>query len=385
MKNFIKILLIYTLIAAIFGVAVWSFFAQNNDNENIAKVEAIRAEREFRETGTVEISKYSHIKIEITDDEKMLIISYENSSANYDASIAIFAGMYLLFLIFLIYIYVEIVMPFKRLSELPFELAKGNLTIPLKERKSKYFGKFIWGLDNLRETLEKAKEAEHSAQKKNQTQILEISHDIMTPLSAVRLYAEGLRRGVYSGADIPKTAESIIEKTSDIERFVSRITKTASDEFMDIDFHMSSFMISEIIDTVKEFYNDKLKNLGIKLNVEKFHDVKVIGDRDRVTEALFNVCENAVKYGGGEYIKISSALEEDCLLIKIENDGNTLDVSEIDKIFECFRRGTNTKNRPGSGLGLYITRKIMRMSDGEAYAEIKDGTFTVTFVLRINS
>jgi signal transduction histidine kinase len=381
MKNFIKILLIYTLIAAILSVAAWSFFAQNNDNDNIAKVEAIRAEREFRETGTVEISKYPHIKIEITDD--VIIISYEKSSANVEASIAIFSGMYLLFLIFLIYIYIEIIMPFGRLSELPFELAKGNLTMPLKERKSKIFGKFIWGLDNLRETLEKAKEAEHSAQKKNQTQILEISHDIKTPLSAVRLYAEGLRRGVYTDTDIPKTAESIIEKTADIERFVSRITKTASDEFMDIDFHMSSFMISEIIDTIREFYSDKLKNLGIKFSIEKMHDVKVKGDRDRVTEALFNVCENAVKYGGGEHIKIYSALEEDCLLIKIENDGNTLDISEIDMIFESFCRGTNTKNRPGSGLGLYITRKIMRMSDGEAYAEIKDGKFTVTLVLRI--
>jgi signal transduction histidine kinase len=382
MKSFIKILLIYTLIAALLGVAAWSFFAKNNDNENIAKVEAVRAEREFNETRTVEISKYPHIKIEITDD--VIIISYEHSSENVEAAIAIFTGMYLLFLIFLIYIYVEIIMPFRRLSELPFELAKGNLTMPLKERKSKYFGKFIWGLDNLRETLEKAKEAEHSAQKKNQTQILEISHDIKTPLSAVRLYAEGLRRGVYTDSDIPKTAESIIEKTADIERFVSRITKTASDEFMDIEYHMSSFMISEIIDTIKEFYSDKLKNLGIKFIIESIHNVKVKGDRDRVTEALFNVCENAVKYGGGEYIKISSALEEDCILLKIENDGNTLDISEIDKIFESFCRGTNTKNRSGSGLGLYITRKIMRMSNGEAYAEIKDGKFIVTLVLCID-
>jgi signal transduction histidine kinase len=384
MKSFIKILLIYMLVAAIFGVAAWSFFTQNNDNENIAKVEAIRAEREFKETGTVEISKYPHIKIEITDDEKTLIINYENSSANIEAASAIFAGMYLLFLVFFIYIYVEIIVPFNRLSELPFELAKGNLTTPLKERKSRYFGKFIWGLDNLRETLEKAKKAEHSAQKKNQTQILEISHDIKTPLSAIRLYAEGLRRGVYEDSDIPKTAESIIEKTADIERFVSRITKTASDEFMEIDFHMSSFMISEIIDTIKEFYSDKLKNLGIKFTIENIQNIKVKGDKDRVTEALFNVCENAVKYGGGEYIKINSALEEDCLLIKVENDGNTLDISEIDKIFESFCRGTNTKNRPGSGLGLYITRKIMRMSDGEAYAEIKDGKFIVTLVLRID-
>jgi signal transduction histidine kinase len=383
MNFLIKIITVYTLIAALFGVAAWAFFRDMSSDDGIAKVEAIRAEREFKETGSVEIKKYPHIEIEIADNGEILIITYEKTAENYALAIGIFIGLYLLFLLFLIFVYIEIVMPFRRISELPFELAKGNLTLPLKERKDKLFGKFIWGLDNLRETLEKSKAAEHAALAKNQTQILEISHDIKTPLSAVRLYAEGLRRGVYSVFETAKTADLIIEKTRDIENFVNRITKTASDEFFHIDFTLSEFYLSEILKPTAEFYNEKLKTLGIKFIMDKYSDIKVKGDRDRALEAIFNVCENAVKYGSGEYIKLFILRDEDCVLVQIENDGNTLSESELDIIFECFRRGTNTKNRSGSGLGLYIARKIMRMSDGEAYAEIKENKFVITLVFRI--
>ena len=81
------------------------------------------------------------------------------------------------------------------MSEVSIELAKGNLSAHVKEDKNKFFGKFLWGIDMLRENLENNKEKELQLQKEKKTLILSISHDIKTPLSAIKLYAKALKNG----------------------------------------------------------------------------------------------------------------------------------------------------------------------------------------------
>ena len=78
----------------------------------------------------------------------------------------------------LFWIYFVIIRPFNKISGYPAELAKGNLTIPLRQSKGRYFSKFLWGLDLLREKLEKQKADELALQKQNKTMVLSLSHDI---------------------------------------------------------------------------------------------------------------------------------------------------------------------------------------------------------------
>ncbi len=97
------------------------------------------------------------------------------------------------FVIFvLLYVRSRILSPFEKLAELPFELAKGNLSIPVKESKNRFFGKFLWGMDLLRENIEKQKSSELELQKEKKTLLLSLSHDIKTPLSAIKLYSKAL-------------------------------------------------------------------------------------------------------------------------------------------------------------------------------------------------
>ena len=78
----------------------------------------------------------------------------------------------------LFYIRAKILRPFERLSGVPYELSKGNLTIPVKENKSRFFGRFLWGIDLLRENMEQQKERELELQKEKKTLLLSLSHDI---------------------------------------------------------------------------------------------------------------------------------------------------------------------------------------------------------------
>ena len=95
-------------------------------------------------------------------------------------------GMMAVTIIVLMYVYHKVLKPFQDMSNLPYELAKGNLSMPVKEEKSKLFGRFLWGMDMLREKLEETKEKELAFQKERKELILSLSHDIKTPIASIR-------------------------------------------------------------------------------------------------------------------------------------------------------------------------------------------------------
>ena len=106
-------------------------------------------------------------------------------------------------------------------SGLPYELSKGNLTTPIKETKNRFFGKFLWELIFSVKTSNSKSSGELEMQKEKKTLLLSLSHDIKTPLSAIKLYSAALSKNLYSDAEKQhKIAESITEKADEIEGYV---------------------------------------------------------------------------------------------------------------------------------------------------------------------
>lgn len=278
----------------------------------------------------------------------------------------------------------KIIKPFSNIKEIPYELAKGNLNIPLKEEKSKYFGKFTWGMDMLRENLEDNKKRELNYQKEKKTLILSLSHDIKTPLSAIKLYTRALKDNLYDTEEKKmEVIEGIQRNTSEIEHYVNEIVKNSREDFLELPVKKSSFYMSEVIDTVEAYYIDKLQTIKTKFVIDEYNNCMINGDKDRYVEVLQNIIENAIKYGDGEKISISFSDEEDCKLVSVTNTGCSIKEYELPHIFDSFYRGSNTKNQEGSGLGLYICRQLMLKMDGDIYAKItNNNTFSVTIVAR---
>lgn len=149
--------------------------------------------------------------------------------------------MAILIITVLLYIKFAILMPFERLSGIPYELSKGNLTAPIKETKNRFFGKFLWGIDILRENIEQQKQRELVMQKEKKTLLLSLSlsHDIKTPLSAIKLYSAALSKNLYSDAEKQyKIAENINEKADEIEGYVSQIITASREDFFSLEVNM---------------------------------------------------------------------------------------------------------------------------------------------------
>lgn len=288
------------------------------------------------------------------------------------------------FIVIAVFIFVrqKILLPFSQLSDVPYELSKGNLVVPVKESKNRYFGKFLWGVDLLRENMEQHKQRELKLQKDKNTLLLSISHDIKTPLQAIKLYSKAFSRNLYNdSAKQQEIAEKINKKVCEIEEFVSQIVKASSEEYLSLSVNTGEFFLSVLINKIAGYYNEKLGLVNINFKIGKYSDCLIYGDIERSVEVLQNIMENAVKYGDGNSISINICEEEGCILVQIINTGNALPEAELPHIFDSFWRGSNTGSNKGNGLGLYICRQLMHKMNGEIFAEIKgrDMAFTTVF------
>ena len=405
MKSFIR--LAVAIIAVLAVIFTGANIILHNENKGDAgrpyRVEAERIAARIENREPYSLNDYSYIKnVEIQEngfqggDSDYLVkeiggklyrfdYSYIADNAAAITSFNICFGVSAAFvLLLLLFLFIRIIRPFEKISAYPTELAKGNLTAPLKDSKSNYFGKFLWGLDLLREKLESQRSAELALQKQNKTMVLSLSHDIKTPLGVIELYAKALEKGLYKDEQKKKeVAVGITEKCEDIRGYVDGIVKTSCEDFLNLEVNNGEFYLSALIDKIKAFYTDKLSLLKIDFAVDAFSDHILSGDLERSIEVLQNIIENAVKYGDGRKISIAFSREDDCQLIHIRNSGCTLSKNELPHIFDSFWRGSNTGSNSGSGLGLYICRTLMRKMNGDIFAEIQDSYMIVTTVFSI--
>jgi len=281
----------------------------------------------------------------------------------------------------MLYLRFNILAPFERFTDVPYELSKGNLTSPIKETKNRFFGRFIWGVEMLRESIEQQKRRELDLQRNKKMLLLSLSHDIKTPLSAIKLYAAALSKGFYESREKQiEIAENINVKADEIESYVAQIVTASRDDFLNFDVNMGEFYLSELAAKIKGYYMEKLSLIGTDFSVSEYSDCLLNGDLDRGVEVLQNIMENAIKYGDGKSIALNFSEEDGCILITVRNSGCTLADTDLPHVFESFWRGSNAENISGSGLGLYISRCLMLKMNGEIFAEIHGGSMFVTAV-----
>lgn len=285
--------------------------------------------------------------------------------------------------VFLVMLGRKLVRPFASMEGLATELAKGNLTVPIQAEKSRFFGKFLWSLDMLREKLEDDKLKRLELEKEKKTLLLSLSHDIRTPLSAIDLYTQALEENLYENEEKRQQAlDGISRNTEEIRKYVGEISEAAREDFLKLEVNPGEFYLSEMLQALQLYYKDKLAGLHTDFQVESFSDCLLYGDLDRAVEIGQNVLENAIKYGNGKWVRISCSEEEEHSLITIANSGESIEETEMPHIFDAFYRGSNQVGVRGNGLGLYICKELLHKMDGEIYAKTQENEFAMTIVLR---
>ena len=310
-------------------------------------------------------------------------LAYGHVMTLMNACILICAG---LVLIYGIWVFIKVILPFHKLSEYPERLSKGSLTEKLPETKNRFFGKYVWGMNMLSDKLENDRKTIRRISEERQKMVTMLVHGIKTPAANIKLLSEAIATGLYDpeGRINEKDAElagKIEKNADDIEKLVSQAVDATNNEVLDYEPRIEAFYQSRIEKFVQEEYQKRLEISRIPFRVERDGDPLIKSDFDGICRILRQLMDNAIKYGDGTGICLKLEKTEEGHFITVSNRGKALSESELPFVFGNLWRGSNAVDVPGSGVGLYEARLVARQLGGDVRMRIGDGETMVTLFL----
>lgn len=297
--------------------------------------------------------------------------------------LAVLAVCWAFTLVMLAAVHIKILRPFNRLSDYPERLARIPDSDKLPETKDRRFGKFVWSMNMLGDVLRNERNRAERLECQRQTLLASIAHGIKTPVANIRLYTEAIRTGLYSGSEGGDSAlaEKIDNNAEKIQTLIKELITASSSAASSYVPEISQFYLSELQELIIREYSEKMKLLRIPFTVECTSDRLMKTDIYGLLRIVSQLIENAVKYGSGEGIRISLDSDMDSACISVRNKGELLPEEELTYIFDSFRRGSNSKDIEGNGIGLFTARSIASALGGNIWARRHEETSEMEFVV----
>ena len=289
-----------------------------------------------------------------------------------------------------LWIYRSIAVPLVKLKKATKNIKEGNLDFVLEVEGNDEFSQLCQDFEEMRKRLKESTEEKILMDKENKELISNISHDLKTPITAVKGYVEGIMDGV---ADTPEKMDryvrTIYNKTNEMDHLINELTF-----YSKIDTNRIPYTFSKL--NVEDYFSDCAEELGLEMEtrgielvyanyVEK--DVQVIADGEQIRRVIHNIVSNAIKYMEKPRGIIQLRVKDvgDFIQVEIEDNGKGIAAKDLPYIFDRFYRTDVSRNssKGGSGIGLSIVKKIMEDHGGRVWATSRLGIGTIMyFVLR---
>lgn len=214
--------------------------------------------------------------------------------------------------------------------------------------------------------------------------ISDISHQSVTPISNVMLYAQLLEEGCLSAED---GVNAILDQARELDFLIQSLLKLSRLETGIISVSPREQCIGPVLQALKQQFSLRASQKGILFEVEDSPETAVF-DRKWTMEAAANIVENAVKYtpAGGK-VSVRARPYTIFLRIDVEDNGIGIPEAEQGKIFTRFYRSDSVHEEQGMGIGLYLAREVIRAQDGYMKVESEEGngsTFSIFLLKTLN-
>ena len=288
------------------------------------------------------------------------------------------------------WIYNGISTPLKKLKLATQNIKEGNLDFTMEAQGDDEISGLCRDFEQMRRRLKESAEEKVQYDRENKELISNISHDLKTPITAVKGYVEGIMDGV---ADTPekmdKYIRTIYNKANDMDRLINELTF-----YSKIDTNRIPYTFNKI--NIKDYFDDCIEEVGLDLeskNIELSYfnyadaDTIVIADAEQLKRVINNIISNSVKYMDKPkgYINIRVKDVGDFIQVEIEDNGKGIATKDLSNVFDRFYRTDASRNssQGGSGIGLSIVKKIIEDHGGKIWVSSKLGAGTIMyFVLR---
>jgi len=280
--------------------------------------------------------------------------------------------------------------PINELNVAMQKIKDGNFDYVLQTDVKGEIGDLYRNYEDMRLRLKESTEENLQYKQQNKELVSNISHDLKTPITAIKGYVEGIMDGV---ADTPekmdKYIKTIYNKANDMDRLINELTMYSGIDNNRIPYNFHRINVSDYFDDCVEEVGLDLESKNIKLNYSNLieSDTIVIADPEQMKRVINNIISNSVKYMDkprGE-IDIRILDEVDSIRVEIEDNGKGIAQKDLQRIFDRFYRTDASRNsaQGGSGIGLSIVKKIIEDHGGYIWATGKEGEGTcIHFVLR---
>ena len=289
-----------------------------------------------------------------------------------------------------LWVYRSIAVPLVKLKKATQNIKEGNLDFVLDVEGNDEFSELCQDFEEMRRRLKESTEEKNLIEKENKELISNISHDLKTPITAVKGYIEGIMDGV---ADTPEKMDryvrTIYNKTNEMDHLINELTFYSKIDTNRIPYTFGKLNVEDYFADCAEEVGLELETRGIELvyanYVEK--DVMVIADGEQIRRVIHNIISNAIKYMDKPKGIIQIRIKDvgDFIQIEIEDNGKGIGPKDLPYIFDRFYRTDVSRNssKGGSGIGLSIVKKILEDHGGKVWATSRLGIGTIMyFVLR---
>lgn len=229
------------------------------------------------------------------------------------------------------------------------------------------------------ESLAKAfNEMIHQVEKSQESQrdfVANVSHELKTPLTSIQGFAQAILDGTASDVEAQQHAAQVIFDESDrLKRLVEDLLDLARIDAGQIDFRRDRVDLGAILANVAERLSVRARAMGVDIDLNLPPLPTLVGDGDRLAQVFTNLVDNAIKHSPtGGVVRVSGEANQGWATIHVTDDGPGIPADELSRIFERFYQMDKARAGRGVGLGLPISREIVRSHHGDIHAASEIG------------
>ena len=291
----------------------------------------------------------------------------------------------------ILWIYRSLLRPIEKMEIAVKSITEGELDFELRPEKNDEIGQLCKDIETMRRRLKDNAEEKLKNDKDNKELISNISHDLKTPITAIKGYVEGIMDGV---ADTPEKMDryirTIYNKANEMNTLINELTFYTKIDTNRIPYNFAPVRVNDYFNDCAENLSSDLQNQGVEFGYFNYvsDDVKVIADAEQLMRVINNIISNSLKYmAPGRTKRINLRVKDvgDFIQVELEDNGKGIAARDLPNIFDRFYRTDASRNssQGGSGIGLSIVKKIMEDHGGKVWATSKENIGTVMyFVLR---
>ncbi len=290
----------------------------------------------------------------------------------------------------ILWMYRALYSPLLRLTAATKKIRDGDLDFSLEVENDEEIGELFQDFEEMRIRLRDSAEEKLRNDRESKELISNISHDLKTPITAIKGYVEGILDGVASSPEkLDRYIRTIYNKANDMDHLIDELMFYSKIDTNKVPYHYSRLRVSDYFEDCAEEVGLDMETRGVSFTYENkiSPDVMVIADAEQLKRVVNNIINNSFKYMDKQEKKISLEIRDDgdFIHVVIADNGKGISAADLPHIFDRFYRTDSSRNSStgGSGIGLSIVKKIIEDHSGRIWAISREGEGTeMHFVLR---